>query len=164
MDEKTGNQRKKMNGDFIGLSQEAPKFGIRMSPERIPEYRAIVQKHIKDYKADAYRFEKAKKSFWTDKTHLKLATWLADLDVVTSVNFWSMMYSLDYVETRLANLESIVQGIAEKVNVDLSSLKAQVDTLHKTIKEPMFAELNEYVQTMKDVYNRRKQAGEEYVE
>lgn len=164
MDEETGKQRKKVTGDFVGAAPDAPKFSIRMSPERVSEYRAIVQKHIQDYKVDEQRFSKAAKTFWMDKSHVSLGRWLSEVEVFSSVNFWTIAFSLDYVETRLSNLESLVEGIAKRVNVDLSSLKAEVKRLHKTINEPMFTELNEYIQTMKATYNRRKEAGKEYVE
>jgi hypothetical protein len=57
-----------------------------------------------------------------------------------------------------------VQGITDKVKVDLSSLRTEIDVLNKTIREPMFSEVFQFVKSVKESAEKSKRAGEQYVE
>ena len=108
--------------------------------------------------------QKKLKSFWSDKAHWSIVEDIEETEESLFNNLWVTAYAFTYLEKRVANVEMIVQGITDKLKVDLSSLRTEVETLHKTIKEPMFAEVFQFVRSVKESAEKAKQAGKQYVE
>jgi len=163
--DKTAKQRKEVDRSNTTKSSELPKLNVRMSPERVPEYRSITGEIIKEYETKSAELDKVLKSFWTmNKSTLEVARMLQDTDFTNAINFWTMAFALDFIETRLSNIETIIQGIVQKVNLDVPALRSKVETLDKTIKEPAIAEVLQFVKTIKEKMKEAKRTQEKYVQ
>lgn len=162
--DKTKNQRQKVDEKNIQKSSETPKFNVRMAPERVSEYRSIVGEVTQIHETTSAEIDKALKSFWTfNKGTLQVAKLIQDTDFTNAISFWTIAFVLDFIETRLSNIETIVQGIAQRVDLDVPTLKSKVEALDKTIKEPAIAEVLQFVQTMKKKMEEAKRKQEKYV-
>jgi hypothetical protein len=163
LDKATASKGKKVEKQQI--AQEKPiQFGLRIDPEKIDELRGFLGEMHKDYSEKFADIQKRMKSFWADKSHYVLLEGMLETENMIYHNIWIVGYAIDYLEKRMSNVEAIVQGIADKLKVDLPSLKTEVETLHKTIKEPMFEEVFKFVQSVKESAEKSRHAGEEYVE
>lgn len=162
MDKATTDKDKKVEGD-ISTSTER-KHSFRIDPENTKELQGILEDLHKEYAKRRALVQKNLKSFWSDKTHWTIVKWITDSEESSLNNQWVTAYAITYLEKRMANVETIVQGITDKLKVDLSSLKTEVEMLHKTIKEPMFEEVFQFVRSVKETAEKSKQAGEQYVE
>ncbi len=111
--------------------------------------------------------EREKASRWAsskDKSRLKRFRELYTISLMLLDQRIRDELFLGKLKVQVDNLNEMLQKIAEKVDVDLSSLKTEVETLHKTIQEPMFAEVAQFVKFVKSNIEQSKKAGEQYVE
>lgn len=83
---------------------------------------------------------------------------------ISNLNGVTLFYAIAFLETRLSNIETIVHGIAEKVNLDVPALRSKVEALDKTIKEPAIAEVLQFVQTIKKKMEEAERKQEKYVQ
>lgn len=67
-------------------------------------------------------------------------------------------------EKRIRNVERILQKVTEQADVDLSSIKSELNELKNTLKDPMFANIDQFIRQIKENIEKRKQAGEGYVD
>jgi hypothetical protein len=79
-------------------------------------------------------------------------------------NIYESLIEIDKdVSNRTQKLEQIVQDVSNQVG-GMTNVKAELDDLKRTIKEPMFARLDQFIQTMKENAEKRRNAGDPYVE
>lgn len=162
--DKTKKQRKKVDESDIPEPIKWPEFNVRISPERIQEYQAIVNDGIREYKTKRNLLNKALKSFWPrDKSVLELAKQVQKTDFTDGMSFWTAFFALDFIETRLSNIEIIVKSITEKLDVDLSNLKSQIETLQKTLAQPELEEVSKFVHDMYAKIDEGKKMSGKYV-
>jgi hypothetical protein len=161
LDKATTDQNKKVTGI---ISSRECKYSFRVDPEKTKELQGILDENHKDYAEKLALIQKGLKSFWGDKEHFAIMESIVELEESVVNNLWVTAYTMTYMEKRMANVETIVQGITDKLKVDLSSLRTEVEMLHKTIKEPMFTEVFQFVRSVKESAEKSKQAGEQYVE
>lgn len=145
-------------------SEFRPTGKIRVSPEKLGELRKIIEELDTEFKEKSALIDKRLKSFWADKTHSELILWNLQSDYENFRNIFTIFYAIDFLETRLSNVETILNGIAEKINVDLSNLKSEVKTLKKTFEKQEFAEVVQFVHHVKDMMKKSKRATDKYVE
>lgn len=161
MDKAATDKNKKVNEE---PNPESLSFRARISPSRVQEFRTLTAQMDTEYQNYEVALNKASKSFFADKTHFEIIRRLENYEYAEQRNLLTIQYIIDYTEERLSNLEKIVQGITEKLELDMPSLKTQVDALQKAIKEPAFAEVHQFVQFVKQRFEEAKKAGEDYVE
>lgn len=94
----------------------------------------------------------------SEKTTLEISKVLLNMIARLNKHMISNLFSLDNMQKRLKNVEIIVQNITEKVEVDLSSIKAEVDALKKAIKRPIFDQLDRFIQDYKKAKEERQKS------
>lgn len=145
----TTNQGKKVDStNRTELMEVGIEFNVKIPPERRAEYNEIVKHVMRIHEEQTVAIDKASKSFWSDKRYLELAGFISELYVGSSISLWTLMYALDYVETRLENVEKIVQGITERLNVDLPNLKVEMENLKTAVNAPAIVRANTWIQAM----------------
>jgi hypothetical protein len=72
-------------------------------------------------------------------------------------------FDLENIKERLENLEKVVQTIAEKVDVDLTNVKSEIEKLTFTLDSQAIARIDKFIQELKEVANKRREAMEGYV-
>lgn len=159
--DKATNERKKIEE---GVEDKPKLFSLRVSSERFGELQKMLGEIDQDYTQRKIEIEKRLKSFWSDKPHYELLKWIVETDYYSNRSTWITNYAINCLETRLSNIEAIVQGITEKVKIDLSSLKSEVEALRKAMSEPAFTEVAQLARSIKESIEKSKLAGEEYVE
>jgi hypothetical protein len=68
------------------------------------------------------------------------------------------------IADKTQRLERIIQDVGNQVGADMTNVKAELSDLKSTIKEPMVARVYEFIQVMKENAEKRKSAGDPYVE
>ena len=91
----------------------------------------------------------------SEKTTLEISKVLLDMIARLNKHMISNLFSLDNMQKRLVNVEIVVQNITEKLEVDLSSIKAEVKELSKTIKKPVFSHIDEYLKEQEELKKKR---------
>ena len=71
-----------------------------------------------------------------------------------------IFYTLDYLETRLANLENIVQGLTK---LNISNMEERIQKLQETLNEPKLAEVAQFIRDLHESIQKAKQAQNDYV-
>ena len=163
MDKPKAKQRKEVDWRQVAIdSSKFPDFNVRMSSDRIPEYKAITNSALQEFERCRANLNKGFASFWAkDKTVLEAMRQLQEKDFVNGINFYTAFYALDYVETRLENLEKIVEGITKLKDVDLPELKSQIKTLQETLAQPELAEVAQFVRDTKAMISDREKKAKE---
>lgn len=118
-----------------------------------------LQKIIDD---DFYRLDKeiddALKSRKLSKDKKGILTMVKGLTMIDRANSKQTLSNaslLENIEKRLINLERIIQGITEKVDVDLSNIKSQIDALSKTVKRPVFDHIDAFISDYEEMKKKR---------
>ncbi len=65
---------------------------------------------------------------------------------------------------KIDKMESAIQQISEKVGIEFSGVKNQVQELKHTVESPMLKVVADFIKKIETENERRKQAGERYVE
>lgn len=88
---------------------------------------------------------------------------MTEADYYSTRNAWITNYAIDYLEKRLSNIETIVQGITEKLDINLSNLKNQIEILQKTFTQPELLEVSRFVRDVSAVMKKGKEKQDKYV-
>jgi hypothetical protein len=70
----------------------------------------------------------------------------------------------DETMDRALKLETAVREISDKTGIELSGVKNQVAELKNAVHSPMIDKVASFIETMEKEYEKRKNAGEQYVE
>jgi peptidoglycan hydrolase CwlO-like protein len=113
------------------------------------------------------RFMSAKPSGFTSfKTYSAFAYLvydeLADMFEMLQ-NIYENLAELDKdITAKTERLEKIINDVSSLA--DITEVKAELDELKGTMKEPMWTRIDQFLQAMKENEQKRKKLGEEYVE
>lgn len=80
-------------------------------------------------------------------------------------NIYENIVDLDNdITTKTQKLETLIQEINEKSGANIAKVNTDIDDLRKTIKEPMYQRIDQFIQTVKEVQDKRNQAAKDYVQ
>jgi hypothetical protein len=143
-------------GKEVTQPSKWPEFNVKISPERFSEYQARFNEAVQESKAVKVNLDKGLKSYWArgqifaeGMKHIQIQ------DLADEVSFMTTFYALDYIETRLSNIEKIVEGITKLRDIDLPELKNQIMALQQTIAQPEIAEVSKFI---RDTYAMMEKA------
>jgi len=141
---------------------------MRFDSKRIDEFKKNYDIIESAYKGRIATIEKIQKSFWARNKGLsELAIALNYTGLSQDLNTLGFSYSIDWLEKRLSNIEVIVQGITEKLDVDLSNIKKQIETLQNTLAQPEIAEVSKFIRDFSvkanEAKKKQKEAQDRYV-
>jgi exoribonuclease II len=112
----------------------------------------------------------------TEKLDTELSSWRTSPKVKQRVKevYAMIPMVLELIVTEELNVKRLrlqietqnemVQKVADKVDVDLTDLKAKVEAVQKTIETPAFAEVAEFVKALKEGVTKTERAKEDYVD
>lgn len=155
-------ERNKENKIANGDTQE-PTLKFRIAPERVGDLRQIILNLDREYQSLLTAVDKKLVSPFSDKWHYALNKKIVEIEYNVARNDYVTFYALEFLESRLSTLETIVKEMAEKVASDIPTLKTQIETLHKTIEQPAIAETLGFIQWVKQQGEEGKRRQKEYV-
>ena len=140
LDKATANQRKKVKGEVL--------FTLKTNPRKSKE----ISKHLDGLKTEYDQkfmlIEKKLKGHKPNKTRLASEAMVAYSDFNREQHDLLLGFCIDYLQTRLSDVEAIVQGITEKLDLDLPSVKTEMESLKKTLSSPEVVTISEFVKQM----------------
>ena len=156
---------KTANGKEKVTKADAYKDTIRsivlpVDPEKINEIEKSLDEFTASQKQSISILQQQFNMMFSNKVTLQEMLNLAVLSY--SMAQWTTvtLYSVDILNRRLSNIEKIVEQIAQKPTIDLSSVKSELESLKKTLISEDFVNVNNFVkriQTDIDKYNKKKQ-------
>lgn len=88
------------------------------------------------------------------------------VEVSHEVGKWALlsMFSIELAHTKIANLEKIVETMTQKLDIDLKGVKSEVESLKTTLDLPMIANVNDFIEKMKENIEKNEKKVQEYVQ
>jgi hypothetical protein len=137
------------------------KLSVKISPEKMQEFREVTKLLNEDSAEQQQGMIKASQRFFADKQHFELLNTTMQIDHNTALNNSVIFYAIDYLETRLSNLENIVQGLTK---LNISNMEERIQKLQETLNEPKLAEVTQFIQELNKSIQKAKQAQDDYVQ
>lgn len=139
------------------------------------------KKRFKDYFEGKISFNKKEseammekfKTFTSDK--LVDAKTFSALASVTFTEMYELFYMLkgtyeglieldNDITTKTNRLEKLLQEIGGQSGANMAKIVEEIDGLKKTLKEPMYQRLDQFITNLKEEARKREKAGESYVD
>lgn len=136
------------------------RLKVRCDPLKLKDNREALALLETIYSARRDELEKLSKKFLADKKSLSIFTYATEVEHRMLINDNTVMYALDYLENRLANLENIVQGI---IKLNLSNMEERIQKLQETLNQPDLTEVANFIHDIKKSVEDAKKAQELYV-
>lgn len=158
MDKTRGREKEKVK------QKNKSELLLNIAPEKLTVANGIL-KNIRESRSKAFKeIQHDAHSFFSNKQMLWYVFNLADIGHMTAEWAVMSMFAIDAAQTKIMNLEKIVGEIAQKLDIDLKSVKAEVDSLKTTLDSPMITNVSEFIQKMKELSEKGKKAMENYVQ
>ena len=132
---------------------------LRVAPEKVQRMREYKKLLDDDFDEKQEWITRKSRKILADKEHFALLLLSERADHIGAINSLVTFFCIDYLESRLSNLENIVQGLAKH---DLSNMEKRIQQLHETLNQPELAEVARFIHDLNASIEKGKQAQKEY--
>lgn len=161
MDKPEGKQEQKIIEPAKRVEELLSKLKLRIDPKKTSDLKELQGILDIDFLEREQQLSKASRSFLANKPFLFMLQQSNQIIHAASINTNMIYYLLDYLETRLTNLENIVQGLTK---LDLSNMEERIQKLQDTIKQPELTEVANFIREVNKRIENAKQAQNHYVQ
>ena len=126
-----------------------------LDPKNMKELQEILAKLDQNYAERIALIDKAAKSFFADKTHFALVQWLITEEINRLKNEVTIVFGIASINERLTTIETTLQEVGKKVNLEMPELKAQIDSLKENMGQPI-NRINDFLTEQKKFTDKQK--------
>lgn len=156
MDKGTGKEQNKDTITYLAPAHPQ-KLLIAFDAKRLQELKEQIAK-IDTELVDRHAIvDKAAKSLFADKGHLDLLKWLIAEESTRIKSELTFLYALNMINERLVTIETTLQSVGKKVNLEMPNLKAQVEKITETPAVQLLTKiLSDNDEAIKKINERRE--------
>jgi hypothetical protein len=144
-----------------GFADPARSLILPVNSEKINEIQETLDEMAELQKRALSTLEQQHRFLFSNKPMLQQMWELTNLSY--NMAQWTTVekYAIDAIGKRLTNLERIVEEITQKLNIDLSNVKSEMENLKKTLNSEDIASVNQFVKQIQDNIEKYKSKMEE---